>query len=195
MSRKGITNRERTFATPNFYRLHSDLRNLAFRMDLFAVFHVPGAPGILRSINGSQRDSLAPDPVSGPGGNLAAFCAGRCAMRRCSVPAKRRRFPTRSCANRWTESCFFRSGRVSTTRSRGGWPGIIALLYWFQADVGQLAAGSLLVGQIAGGLACPFMMIGAAGALSGGITERFTVKALRRNFSFKPARLGLGALV
>ncbi len=71
--------------------------------------------------------------------------------------------------------------------------GIAALVYWFQADVGDLAAGSLLVGQISGALACPFMMIGATGALSGSVTERFTVEALRRNFNFKAARLGLGA--
>lgn len=71
--------------------------------------------------------------------------------------------------------------------------GFMALGWWFNTGVGTLATGSLLVGQLAGGLACPSMMIGVIGALSGKATERFTAEALRRNFKFKASRFGLSA--
>ncbi|MEQ9362866.1 MAG: hypothetical protein RIF32_01405, partial [Leptospirales bacterium] len=71
--------------------------------------------------------------------------------------------------------------------------GCLALVFWYHSEVGALATGSLLIGQFAGGLACPFMMIGVMGALSGSMTERFTVEALRRNFPFQASRLGMSA--
>ena len=69
----------------------------------------------------------------------------------------------------------------------------LSMAAWAYFASGMLATGSLLVGGLAGGIACPFMLLGVAAVLSGSTVERFTVEGLRRKFQFQPARTGLRA--